>query len=114
MRKGIKKRPTKATLATDNIFADLNLPNPDEWLAKAELARRISDLIDQRGLSQRQAAALLGVKQPQVSAVMRGLLEGFTTDRLFRFLNKLGQEIRIVVHPAENKKKRGSISVEAA
>ncbi|MGH7934119.1 MAG: helix-turn-helix domain-containing protein [Candidatus Binataceae bacterium] len=114
MRERGKKPPIKATPSSGNVFADLNLPNPDEWLAKAELARRISDLIDQRGLSQRQAAALLGVKQPQVSAVMRGLLEGFTTDRLFRFLNKLGQEIKIVVHPAAKKKKRGSISVEAA
>lgn len=114
MREGRKKPPIKATPGSGNIFADLNLPNPDEWLAKAELARRISDLIDQRGLTQRQAAALLGVKQPQVSAVMRGLLEGFTTDRLFRFLNKLGQEIIIVVHPTAKRKKRGSISVEAA
>lgn len=114
MRASRKKTPISVTASSGNVFADLNLPNPDEWLAKAELARRISDLIDQRGLSQRQAAALLGVKQPQVSAVMRGLLEGFTTDRLFRFLNKLGQEIKIVVHPAAKRKKRGSISVEAA
>lgn len=114
MRAGRKKSPNRVTPGSGNVFADLNLPNPDEWLAKAELARRISDLIDQRGLSQRQAAALLGVKQPQVSAVMRGLLEGFTTDRLFRFLNKLGQEIKIVMHPVGKRKKRGSISVEAA
>ncbi len=114
MRKGKGKSRIRVTVGSANIFADLNLPNPDEWLAKAELARRISDLIGERGLSQREAAALLGVKQPQVSAVMRGLLEGFTTDRLFRFLNKLGQEIKIVVHPVAKRKKRGSISVEAA
>jgi predicted XRE-type DNA-binding protein len=114
MRASRRKSPIRVTPGSGNVFADLNLPNPDEWLAKAELARRISDLIDQRGLSQRQAAALLGVKQPQVSAVMRGLLEGFTTDRLFRFLNRLGQEVKIVVHPAAKRKKRGSISVEAA
>jgi len=114
MRADKHRRPAKATPSSGNIFADLNLPNPEEWLAKAELARRISDLIQQRGLSQRQAAALLGVKQPQVSAVMRGLLEGFTTDRLFRFLNRLGQEIRIVVQPTAKRKQRGSIKVEAA
>lgn len=114
MRERKRKSRIRVTVGSANIFADVNLPNPDEWLAKAELARRISDLIGERGLSQRQAAALLGVKQPQVSAVMRGLLEGFTTDRLFRFLNKLGQEIKIVVHPAAKEKKRGSISVEAA
>ncbi|MFZ0887832.1 MAG: helix-turn-helix transcriptional regulator [Candidatus Binataceae bacterium] len=114
MRAGKHVRPAKATPSSGNIFAGLDLPNPEQWLAKAELARRISDLIQQRGLSQRQAAALLGVKQLQVSAVMRGLLEGFTTDRLFRFLNKLGQEIRIVVQPAAKRKQRGSIKVEAA
>src|SRR5579885_3582116 len=114
MRDGRKKTSVRVTPSAGNVCADLNLPNPDEWLAKAELARRISELIEQRGLSQRQAATLLGVKQPQVSAVMRGLLEGFTTDRLFRFLNGLGQEIKIVVHPAARSKKRGSIRVEAA
>ena len=113
MRKGQRRGRRKATPASANIFADLNLPNPEEWLAKAELARRISDLIGQRGLSQRQAAAVLGVSQPQVSAVMRGLLEGFTADRLFRFLNKLGQEIRIVVGPSK-RRRRASITVEAA
>ena len=114
MRAGKYVRPANATPSSGNVFDDLNLPNPGEWLAKAELARRISDLIQQRGLNQRQAAALLGIKQPQVSAVMRGLLEGFTTDRLFRFLNELGQEIRIVVQPCAKRKQRGSIKVEAA
>ena len=114
MRAGRKNPTRKVTPGSGNVFADLNLPNPEEWLAKTELARRISDLIQQRGLSQRRAAALLGVKQPQVSAVMRGLLDGFTTDRLFRFLNKLGQEIRIVVQPAAKRRQRGSIKVEAA
>ena len=88
------------TQGSGNVFADLDLPNPEEMLAKAELARRICDLLAERRLTQTKAAALLGVDQPKVSALMRGKLDGFSTDRLFRFLNALGHNVEIVIRPA--------------
>ena len=82
-----------------NVFSDLDLPNPEEMLAKAELARRICDLLAERRLTQTKAAAVLGVDQPKVSALMRGKLDGFSTERLFRFLNALGRDVEIVIRP---------------
>jgi predicted XRE-type DNA-binding protein len=87
-----------------NVFADLGLPNADELLLKAQLAEQIGSLISGRQLTQSEAAELLGVDQPKVSALMRGKLSGFSTERLFRFLNALGSnvEIRIVANSKPN------------
>jgi len=81
------------------VFADLGIPNPDLALAKAELVQRIRDLIAERKLTQAKAADLLGLDQPKVSALVRGRVEGYTIDRLFRFLTALGQRIEITVRP---------------
>jgi predicted XRE-type DNA-binding protein len=86
--------------SSGNVFADLEIPDADEALAKAELARQIGVILAQRKLTQTGAAAVLGIDQPKVSALIRGKLEGFSTDRLFRFLNALGQDVAIVVRPA--------------
>lgn len=82
-----------------NVFADLGLPNSDELLIKAELVHQISELISERKLTQIEAAELLGVDQPKVSALVRGKLSGFSTERLFRFLNALGRNVEIRVIP---------------
>ncbi len=84
-----------------NVFADLGLPNPDLALAKAELVQRIRDLIAARKLTQAKAARLLRIDQPKVSALVRGRVEGYTIDRLFRFLNALGQRVEITIRPNE-------------
>jgi predicted XRE-type DNA-binding protein len=87
------------TISSGNVFADLGLPNPEEALAKAELAHKIIVLIRARGLTQVQTAKLLGVDQPKVSALMRGRLTGFSLERLMRFLLLFGQDIQITVRP---------------
>lgn len=90
--------------SSGNVFADLGLPNPDELLVKAQLAYQISELISARQLTQSEAAELLGIDQPKVSALIRGKLSGFSTERLFRFLNALGSnvEIRVVANSKPN------------
>ncbi|HMD54366.1 MAG TPA: helix-turn-helix transcriptional regulator [Phycisphaerae bacterium] len=85
-----------------NVFADLNLPRADEALAKAEIAHKICTLIQKEKLNQITAARRLGIDQPKISALMRGRLAGFSTDRLFRFLNLLGQDVQIVIRPAKH------------
>jgi predicted XRE-type DNA-binding protein len=82
---------------SDNVFADLGVANPDEYLAKAELAARILKIVVGRGLTQTRAGKLLGISQPKVSALLNGRLDGFSSDRLFRFLNKLGCDVQIRV-----------------
>ena len=104
MRKEERKKSDEAPVAVQassgNVFADLGLKNPEELLAKAELVQRICDIIAERKLTQVRAAKLLGIDQPKVSALRRGRLDGFSIDRLFRFLNALGSDVEIVVRPA--------------
>jgi predicted XRE-type DNA-binding protein len=82
---------------SDNIFADLDLPNPDELLAKAKVLIELRLVIERRKLSQRKLAAIIGVDQAIISNVIRGKIEGFSLDRLIEFLNKLGQDVEIVI-----------------
>jgi predicted XRE-type DNA-binding protein len=86
--------------SSGNVFADLDLPNADELLIKAELIHQITDLIDDRQLSESDAAARLQIDESQFSDLMRGKLSMFSTESLFRFLNALGSnvEIRIVAN----------------
>lgn len=94
------KEPIEAS--SGNVFADLGLKNPEELLAKAELVQRISDILAERKLTQGRAAKLLGIDQPKVSALLRGRLDGFSIDRLFRFLNALGRDVEISIRPARD------------
>ncbi|MEI6232075.1 MAG: helix-turn-helix transcriptional regulator [Planctomycetota bacterium] len=90
------------THSSGNVFADLGLPNADDLMAKANLALHIRRTIKARRLTQTQAADLLGLDQPKVSAIINGHLDGFSTERLMRFLNDLGCDVQISVsvpHP---------------
>jgi predicted XRE-type DNA-binding protein len=95
----VDKKPVRVDEGSGNVFADLGFANPDLALAKAELVQRIRDLIEERELTQVKAAKLLRLDQPKVSALVRGRVEGYTIDRLFRFLNALGQRVEISVRP---------------
>jgi len=87
------------TVSSGNVFADLGLPDAGTRLAKAELARSISAIIDERKLTQREAARLLQIDQPKVSAITRGRLGDFSLDRLLTLVNRLGMDIDITVAP---------------
>ncbi len=75
----------------------MGLENSDELLVKAELAYKISSIIAKLGITQVEAAKLLGIDQPKISALINGKLSDFSTVRLFRFLNSLGRDVEIVV-----------------
>jgi predicted XRE-type DNA-binding protein len=105
------KEELNHTESSGNVFADLGLPDADELLAKADLAIQISRIIEERGLTQVEAAALLGVDQPKVSALARGRLEGFSMERLYRFLNALGQDVEIVVRPKPRAQSHAGVRV---
>lgn len=92
--------PIEVFEGSGNFWADLDLPDAEERYAKALISVLITRAIKARGLTQAQAAKLLGTTQPKVSAVVRGQLSGFSMDRLFRFLNALGMNVRIDVHAA--------------
>jgi predicted XRE-type DNA-binding protein len=101
-RKKTKDKSDTIEPSSGNVFADLALAQPEELLAKAELVHRICEVIAERKLTQTKAAAVLGVDQPKISALMRGKLDGFSIDRLFRFLNALGRDVDIIIRPARH------------
>jgi predicted XRE-type DNA-binding protein len=83
--------------SSGNVFADLSLPHADDLLAKAELSVKIIAEIQRRRLTQSQAAAILGIDQPKISALKQGKLSGFSIERLIRFLVLLGRDVEITV-----------------
>ena len=98
--------------SSGNVFVDMDARDAEERLAKAELARVIRHELRSRSLTQAAAAELLGIKQPDVSDLVRGKLGRFSLSRLERLLNALGLEIRIQVGPKPAHKARAGITVE--
>ena len=96
-----------------NIFKDLKLPDAEELNAKAQIAYRICDILQERKLTQQAAADLLGIDQPKVSALLRGRLDGFSSDRLFRFLNSLDRDIEIIIRRTKKSSRTPGIRVLA-
>lgn len=92
-----EQKRIEVTSNSSNIYGHTGYLNPQEALAKAKLALLISTAIKTKNLTQKEAAILIGVDQPKISAIIRGQLSGFTIDRLFRFLMALGMDIIIEV-----------------
>lgn len=106
-----RNTPESVEQGSDNIFADLGFPNPEEHLAKAGLAVQIIEILRQRRLSQSAAADILGIDQPKVSALMRGQLKNFSLDRLCRFLNCLDKDVDIIVKDKPRSRTHGEIHI---
>ena len=105
------KAPTtdRVIEGSGNVFLDLGLPNADQELMKARLTLQIASIIKNRGLTQAEAAKILGIRQPHVSALMRNRAGSFSVGRLIDFLTALGQDVEITVTPA--RKSHGATSV---
>lgn len=101
------------TESSGNVFVDLIVADPEEALVKAELARAISAIIGERHLTQTEAAELLGIDQPKISAVRRGRLAGFSVDGLLRFLVALDRDVEIVVKPKTEARPHTRVNVVA-
>jgi predicted XRE-type DNA-binding protein len=98
-------------VGSGNVFADLGFNEPEEELARAALAHRIAKIIEDRGLTQEEAAAIIGANQAKVSALLHGRLEGASLERLARYLIALGQDVEIIVRPAHDE---GHLQVRTA
>ena len=82
-----------------NVFADLGLSDADGRLARSKLGFHVYKLLADRALTQREIAALLGIKQPEVSHLMNGHFHRFTTDKLLDFLKRLDRKVTISISP---------------
>ncbi len=89
----------QVTHGSGNVFADLGLENADDLLVKADLAIALTTIIRERGWTQREAADALGVDQPKISALTRGVIGGFSVERLLRLLNLAGYDAAVLLRP---------------
>lgn len=94
-----------------NVFKDIGIPNAEEHLVKAQLVFKIDVLMKKRGLKQTEAAALFGVRQPDISKMLRGEFRQFSVERLLRFLVKLDQDVEIVVRPHRSRRNAAAVHV---
>ena len=100
--------------SSGNVFADLALSDADERQTKVRLAVTINDVLDRRRLSQAEAARQLGVNQPKISALSKYKLEGFSVERLMRFLTSLDQDVEIVIRSKPRTRRLARVVVTAA
>ena len=101
--KNAEKRTLGMENGSGNVFADLGLADAGEHLIKAGLVVRIDRTIRHRRLTQATAAALMGIDQPKVSAILAGQFRGYSVERLMRFLVALGHDVEIVVKPVRRR-----------
>jgi predicted XRE-type DNA-binding protein len=99
------------TSGSGNVYADLEYENPEEMLLKAHLVMLLSKAIKAKGLNQYQAAELLGIDQPKVSALVRGQFRGYSLERLFRFLNALDLDVEVNVKSKPEERERSYTTV---
>jgi predicted XRE-type DNA-binding protein len=112
--KTLKQRTSSAPIvkSAGNLFADLGIANPEQELLKAELTLQLYRIIKQRGMTQTQAANVLGIKQPHVSLLMRNRAGGFSVGKLMEFLTALGQDVEVTVRATRKPHGEMSVSLE--
>jgi predicted XRE-type DNA-binding protein len=98
-------------IGSSNIFKDIGVPNAEEHLVKAQLVFKIHAIMKRRRLKQVQAAELFGVRQPDVSNMLRGEFRQFSVERLLRFLVALDQDVEIVVRPHRDQDSAAALHV---
>lgn|ERR1019366_2679843 len=104
----IKKRNG---ICSRNVFRALGVPNAEEHFVKAQLVFKIDTLLKKRRLKQVDAAELFGIRQPDVSNMLRGEFRQFSVERLLRFLVALNQDVEIVVRPHRDSKNASALHV---
>ncbi len=106
MRNGKRKKTKSIEFeeSSGNVFADVGLPNAQELLAKARLVQQLIDVLATRKLTEAKAAGILGVRKNDVAQLLRGDLDRFTSDDLFRFLNALDLDVEILIRPKRSGK----------
>ncbi len=91
-------------VGSGNVFKDIGVPNAEEHLVKAQLVFKIDGIMKKRRMKQTDAATLFGIRQPDVSKMLRGEFRQFSVERLLRFLVKLDQDVEIVVRDHSDKR----------
>lgn len=101
-------------IGSSNVFADLGVENPEDELAKAQLAHHVRLLIREQGLTDARAAQMLGVEAAEVAGLMGGKVSGFSYDHLLKFLNALECNVKIIIEPRNSDHAHGRTLVAPA
>lgn len=107
----MEEQQVKVTPSSGNVFRDLGFDDADERLEKSKLVAAIGRAIREEGLTQAQAAKRLGIDQPQVSKMLRGLYDRYSIDRLCRFLNAFGHDVTVTIGPRTSAEGRMSVAL---
>jgi len=105
------RKRAEVEAGTGNVFADLGYADARERSLKLELAIEVNRVLDERGLTQEQAAKLLGQRQPHVSDLVRYRLNRFSVERLLDFLTRLGRDVEIRIAPRSTRRRRSPVQV---
>ena len=98
-------------IGSRNVFKDLGIPNAEEHLVKAQLVFKIDSIMKSRRLKQAETAELLGIKQPDISKMLRGEFRQFSVERLLRFLVALDHDVEIVIKPHRGRSDAAALHV---
>jgi predicted XRE-type DNA-binding protein len=97
-----------------NVYADLGYPDSEDMLIKAQLVTKIAEIIQQRRLTQAQAAKLLRLTQPKISRLLRGEFRGISERRLLQCLTRLGRDVQIIVKQTPQQRDQGRLTIRFA
>jgi predicted XRE-type DNA-binding protein len=113
-----KRRASRQTIAFErssgNVYADLGFSNSEEMLVKAKIVAKIAEIIEQRRLTQEQAAKILRLTQPKISRLLRGQFRGVSERRLLSCLTRLGRDVQIVVKKTPTRRAHGRVTIRFA
>ena len=96
---------------TGNVFADIGVGHPERVLVRAQVMSRIAEILKDHGLTQKKAAAILGIPQSKISCLMNGKLSMFSLDHLFELLNALDRDVEIIIKPKTEQEKSATTHV---
>jgi len=111
--KRITPRRIAVERSSGNVYADLGYADSEDMLVKAQIVQKIDQIIEQRRLTQAEAARILRLTQPKISRLLRGQFRGVSERRLLRCLTRLGRDVQIIVKPAA-RRAQGRLSVRFA
>jgi len=114
MKKRRSVRGIPVEEGSGNVYADLGYPDSDTMLVKAQLAAKISEIIQRRALTQARAAEILGLTQPKISALLKGQFRGISEHRLLECLTRLGRDVHIAIKPAPRNRSNGRLTLSVA
>ena len=96
--------------SSGNVYADVDVYDAEQMQLKAQLALVISEILQRKGLTQQQAAQVLGMTQPKLSNLLRGQFRGISEAKMLEGLVKLGRDVESVV--GEESRPQGQLRVK--